>query len=807
MGKSKTNQKLSPAQLRSESRADIQHTFDILINQIELEFTRLRRAFTVNGGASTEPGPAGQRGPIGPAGVPGPQGDPGAPGGGGGGIIVVSNEAELDAAVTTLNAATPAGGIIMLGGAITFTANKVWDLSFIRIIGDRSHDHPNAPPARIILNNKTITNEGRGGYFDGVSFQGSTTAGVGIDSQKVFLFTEGITAETVRNYTFIRCEFRDIVGKLKTTPVFDLTGLNGGTYGKTVNIQFDSCNMNTTGWNQQNPIGGLIVDIGTAHNTTGIHRCHMFVMDCPEGSTFGRSRWGLRKTNAQGVDDTYGWIWQDSSCQIVERTNTGMVSTVGNKPIQVFSTGSPELGRDEMGSILVCSNTIAPMTVNLVPATDTDQFDIGASYEIYRIGTQDVNIAIPAGVTIRWKGVSYTNTTLTINQPFARADLTCVAANVWHMTDSWGIHPLIVVSNEAEMDAAITQLNAATPAGGIIMLAGEIVLTENKVWDLASIRILGGGCINLNVCPTPSPMAPSIYFGDAYTITVTSADCYFDGVTFRGDTDFNINPLDPSQQIFLFDEGSSGMSPRCYIYRNCHFMNIVGSMGASIVPVFNLTGLNGGGYGKWVNLEFDGCSQQTEGYNQLSDATRMGGLVADIGTCAKLTGIWRFLMFVHNCKESPRFGRSRWGARKTNDPGVDDTYGFIFQDDSLQIVEKTNVDTVSSRGNKPVHDFAGNVDVDHDNFGAILRCNAAVPYNFTLTASAYTDAFDAGAQFEVFRIGLGDMSIIIPSGVTLYWRGVAYTIADPPIVITEPYGRMDFTCVGADKWHMTDSWV
>lgn len=424
----------------SNERAAIQQAIDDLILGFQSEIRRLQ---TASSSSATAPrvrlgglhqGPTGAPGLPGTTGAQGPQGDPGASGGS---IIVVSNEAELDAAVTTLNAASPPGGIIIIGGAITFTENKVWNLAFIRVLGDRSHHHPNVPPSRIILDSHTITVENSGCYFDGVSFKGSATAAPGIDSQKVFIFTEGGTEEAVRNYTFIRCEFRDIVGKLKTTPVFDLTGLNGGTYGKIVNIQFDSCNMNTTGWNQQNPIGGLIVDIGVANNTTGVHRCHMFVLDCPEGSTFGRSRWGLRKTNAQGVDDTYGWIWQDSSCQIVERTNTGMVSTVGHSPTEVFTSGSEEIGRDRIGSTLICNNVGGAMTINFPLATDMDQFDVGAHFNIFRIGSQNVDLVIPTSVTIRWRGVAYTATTIAITEDFGRMDFTCIAANVWHMTDSW----------------------------------------------------------------------------------------------------------------------------------------------------------------------------------------------------------------------------------------------------------------------------------------------------------------------------------------------------------------------------------
>ncbi|TFH42703.1 MAG: hypothetical protein E4H01_13110 [Lysobacterales bacterium] len=471
------------------------------------------------------------------------------------------------------------------------------------------------------------------------------------------------------------------------------------------------------------------------------------------------------------------------------------------------------------------------MTVNLVPATDIDQFDVGASYEIFRIGTQTVNIAVPASVTVYCRGTPYTAQNIAITKDYVRILLTCVADDVWQMTDSSCCNqyrgteftsfasgdtlavPVYSVTTEAELDAAIAELNIIGAFGGIIIVAGPITFTEDKIWDLTNIIIEGAGAFDTTLCPVPSPMFPSINFGE-FEITITSADFTFHEITFVGNINFNLG-VQTSQKLFNFCEGDSAQIQRNYIFRNVHFMDVVGSMGIANTPVFDLSGLNFsdaaktiiGTHSKWVNMEFDGCTQQSEGFNQYGDNSRMAGLVVDAGTCDKDTGIHRFHMLVHSCKEGFVFGRSRWGLRKTNPMGDDDTFGYIFHDDSVQIVEKTNVSTISTRGNKNIQTIPGNYTVEHDHFGSLLICTAGVPYNFSLPTSAYTDAFDAGAQVEVFRSGLGDMSIIIPSGVTLYWRGLAYTIADPPIVITEPYGRMEFTCVGADKWQMTDSWA
>lgn len=97
------------------------------------------------------------------------------------GILVVTTEAELDAAIAYL--VTQGGGEIILGALIPLTADKTWDLPNITIEGGGTL-------TGISLNGRTITYVGDVGAKD-VAFYGTLGSVVGQDSQTLFLAGEG----------------------------------------------------------------------------------------------------------------------------------------------------------------------------------------------------------------------------------------------------------------------------------------------------------------------------------------------------------------------------------------------------------------------------------------------------------------------------------------------------------------------------------------------------------------------------------------------------------------------------------------
>lgn len=425
--------------------------------------------------------------PVG-GGTPGPPG-PSAP------FITVSTEAGLDAAIATLNAYSPIGGTIQLTGAITLTANKSWDLSRIRIVSDKSHaSWLYIPPSRIILGGFKITNIGSGCYFEGVCFSGGIV-GAG-ESQTAFLFTEGTTGATTRIYTFFRCDFRSLVGTLNTIPVFDFSGLNGGAYAKNVVHRLDSCTQSSVGIFSP-PHAGLICFIGTTSSTTGIGDYHMFVNNCPEGQFTGKSRWGGRKTNF-GAGTGNGFVFQDDTCQIVEYTNFHTkVCTIGCAPYLLVTAGAVDISRETIGQTYIFDNAALATLTLPAPASfdDLAAKDTGATFHAICIGAGNVSISIPAGFSLRWQGVLYTATTLTITEKFGKMDFFLAAANLMVMTTSWDTFAFTQTADKTIVSSvAETTLTAA----GV----GSMTLPPNKLAAGKTLFVTAGGRVSDTATPT-----------------------------------------------------------------------------------------------------------------------------------------------------------------------------------------------------------------------------------------------------------------------------------------------------------------
>jgi hypothetical protein len=415
----------------------------------------------------------------------------GASGAAGGGFRVVTTEAELDDAVADLSA----GGTIQLAGAITLTSNKSWDLSMIRVVSDKSHaSWLYVPPRRIILNGFKITNIGSGCYFDGVCFSGGV-AGPG-ESQTAFLFTEGATGATTRIYTFFRCDFRSLVGSLNTIPVFDFSGLNGGTYAKNVVHRLDSCIQSSVGVSNP-PHAGLICFIGTTSSTTGIGDYHMFVNNCSEGHFSAKSRWGGRKTNS-GPGTGNGFIFHDDTCQIVEYTNFyTKICTIGSAPYLLVTAGAVSLDRETIGQTYIFNNAALATLALPAPASFSDlaSGDIGAMFHAICIGAGNVSISIPAGFSLRWQGVLYTATTLTIAEKFGKMDFFLAAANLMVMTTSWDAFGFVQTASKV---VASTVAETTLVAAGV----GSMTLPANKLAVGKTLFITAGGFISDTATPT-----------------------------------------------------------------------------------------------------------------------------------------------------------------------------------------------------------------------------------------------------------------------------------------------------------------
>lgn len=144
--------------------------------------------------------------------------------------LTASSETEFLSAVSTLN--SRGGGVIILTGQITLTANRTVNLDFIRVIGTAADSNAIYLSPSIGGPQYTLTINGTNFYFDTVRFRGGN-AGSSVTARGLTLYSNGIA-----NGVFENCIFRNVLGGFPTTNGF--IGLEAAI-GSGWNLRFYNC--------------------------------------------------------------------------------------------------------------------------------------------------------------------------------------------------------------------------------------------------------------------------------------------------------------------------------------------------------------------------------------------------------------------------------------------------------------------------------------------------------------------------------------------------------------------------------------
>jgi len=693
------------------------------------------------------------------------------------GILVVTTEAELDAAIAYL--VTQGGGEIILGALIPLTADKTWDLPNITIMGGGAL-------TGIAHNGFTIAYVGDVSAQD-VAFYGTLGSVAGQDSQTLFLAGEGTVVRPVRRWAFQTCAFANCIGGLKTTPVMDVSGLNGGTYPKTLLIQLQGPDQRTTGMTNTNPMAGLVVDCGTMGGPTSLAAVYLIISGASGGFYSGKARYGMRRN---GASTGVAVIYSDDSNQVVEETNLS-APAVGSSMAavaEVDTAGTRTLSRYDFGKIIFANNTAAAMTIAFPAAGQIADEDRGASVEAARIGTQDLNISVPAGVTLYWGSQSYTNDTIILSTVYTRISLSVIGVDAWIMGTS-AAAPTIIVRNESELVRADTYLQQI--GGGVLFLAGTVTLTADRTVSLNNTRVIAA-------VSTSSPVSriqagPAASNNAPFALIVTGKEVSFQGVQFVG-TKSAINGggavgNDCCTVIKGSNPNNDGV--KSITFQRCAFKNCVGS--TKVNPVIDFSLCDGQGDLN-VTINVQGLSINTAG---ASDAVALAGLVisAGAGGTAGSTNVTDMQIAASDISRPAGSGQNRIGVRSTNPLN----FGKLYVTDGYAVVESGNFDKSALCGDELVNEKTGDYTQVLSDFGSLLRFTNAVAA--TLTLSSNVGAANIGAWFDILRGAAGALSIDIPNGFTAYFNGTLYTgLATIPL----PEAREMVRCqlVTATEWHI-----
>lgn len=711
-------------------------------------------------------------------------------GGGGGaqgfqgpqGVLVVTTEAELDAAIAYL--VTQGGGEIILGALIPLTADKTWDLTNIVLQGGSVY-------AGIGFSGHVVTLTGDIVARD-TSFYGTLASVAGQDSQTLFLAGEGPVIRPVRRLLFTGCAFRNCVGGLKTTPVFDFSGLNGGTYAKGLLLQMQNSSQDTPGMSETDTLGGLVADCGLMGGATSLQTCYFVLSGSSGGFTSGRARYGLRRNVAStGLAQI---ISQDSS-QVVEEANlsTHAIGASLASVAEVDTAGTRTLSRNDFGKIIFANNTAAAMTIAVPAAGQIADEDRGASIEAARVGTQDLSISIPAGVTLYWGSQAYTNISIILSTIYTRITFSVVGANTWIMGTTV-VAPEIIVRNESELIRADTFLQQI--GGGIIYLAGTVILTADRTISLDHIRVIaasstGSPDARIQAGPASSDNAP-------FALIITGREFAFQGVQFVG-TKSAVNGggavgTDCCTVIKISNPNNDGT--KSITFQRCAFKNCVGS--TKVNPVIDF-GLCDGQGDLGVALNFQGITIGTTG---TTDAVPQAGLIvsAGAGGTAGSTNVTNMQVVFSDVSRSAGGGQNRIGVRSTNPL----TIGLLYVSIGYAVAEAVNIAVQSIDGDQVVNTQAGDYTQVLSDFGSLIRFTNGVAATVTLSSDVGTA--NIGAWFDVVRGAAGALSIDIPNGFIAYYGGILYT-GPTTIALLDERRKVRCQLIDATEWHIGDGMV
>lgn len=347
--------------------------------------------------------------------------------------------------------------------------------------------------------------------------------------------------------------------------------------------------------------------------------------------------------------------------------------------------------------------------------------------------------------------------------------------------------PVITVTTEAELEAAVIELNIA--GGGQIIVKGSISITSNKIWDLSGIRLTGpgAGISQLVFTGTPTPN----------TITVYGSSLVAENIWFVGSKTDLSTPSTDSQTLILAAEGTTGQTNRAFTFRNCEFHDCVGSVNTT--PVINLNGLNSGAYDKYVTVNLFSCAVLTTGQ---AASTPTAGMKVSFGT-GGANGIQTAACFLQGAKQS-RFG----GQVRFQFNGTGLTSLNVTQDGSYQITDVTDIiggEIWSSLQMRIPHylDESGSpYTLNRGDFGHIgIFTNTGASAQIDLPALGDLDPNDSGGSFQIVRRGTQDVVIGVPAGITLYSNAITYT-GSTTITLNQPQDVAVLDYVGSNSWVM-----
>jgi hypothetical protein len=695
---------------------------------------------------------------------------------------VATTEAEFDAAISDLSGT--GGGTILLAGFITLTSDKTWDLNDIIVQGG---DYQSG----ISLNGHTITLPGSC-TLKGINLYGTLATVIGQDCQTVFLASEGPAGRLVRRWVFENVAFYNIIGETNVNPVIDLSGLNGGTYAKTLVVEFFRCGPSTPNSSETNTLAGLIVYGGTMGGATDLQNLYVVFGGTAAGFSSGRARYGLRR-DPGSTGDFYAYA--DDATRIVEETNVSEPSRGTNlcPPAEIVTSGTRTISRKAFGKIIVFNNTAAAATLALPAAGQVTNDDLGCIVEFTRIGTQDVIISIPAGVTFYRGNIAYTNTTITFRLSYAVATLTVVSADKWVIATPY-VSSQIVVQNELEFLAADQYLQEI--GGGSIIVAGTVQFTANRTVSLNKTRVLG-------VASSGTPVA-RMQFGPAgsdnapFALTITGKEFMFQDMQFLG-TKSQVNGAgavgtDCCTVIKISNPINDGS--KSILFRTCAFRNCVGS--TTVNPVIDLSPCDGQG-DLTVTINFRGFSLVTTGS---SDSVSLGGMILSAGTggIASSNNIISITVQYTDAGQSPAGGANRVGSRVSTPLALHAAH--LFVDNSCVAVEATNFDVDSLRGCEYISNQAGDHTQDFYDFGKLLCFTAGT--DKTLTLSSDITIENAGEFFDVVKGGAGNVIVSVPGGYTAYYRGTLYT-GPTTFTLDSPRQHVRMQVLSATEWLVQDN--
>jgi len=696
-------------------------------------------------------------------------------------IRFASSETELISAITDLNAA--GGGNIILNGSITLTGDQTWDLNDIVLQGGDVQ-------AAINLNGYKITFPGDVLVQD-VVFSGTLTTPVASDCQTIFRAAEGPAGRVTRRWIFQECYFSNCVGGIKTTPVVDLSGLNGGTYQKQLILRFQNCRTRTNNESDTNTLAGFVVDAGTMGGATDLVGVYFTVQGSGAGFYAGEARWGLRRG---GASTGIARIYADDCNRIVETTNLSE-PPIGMSlcpPVEVVTSGTLTLSRQSFGTMIAMANTGASATIALPAAGQITADDRGGRVEWARVGTQDVVLSIPSGVTVYYGNVAYTNTSITFKSVYLKSTLTVIAADLWILETSAAPYTAVVI-NEQQFLAADNFLSQI--GGGTIQLGNTITLTADRTVSLDDIRVTG-------ISSVGSP-EPKIQFGvagsnnTAFTLTITGNDIAFSDVQFLGTKSApNGGGTVGSDCNTLLKLSNPNADPSKSIsFQDCTFKNCVGT--TKVNPVIDFGSCDGQGDVDVV-MTLSGTSIVTDG---ATDASSLGGLIVNAGAgggpgSSNVSGTE---IYVSGTMARIEGGQNRVGARVTG--AGTGNYG-LMTDAMSGIVEATNFSAEPLEGNEVVRTVPSSRSLEFVDFGALLRCTNGS--SITLTLSANIGSGNIGQWVDILRGAAGDVVIAVPTGYTAYYRGTLYT-GPTTITLNESRQMAHLQVVSATEWVIEDS--